>query len=272
MDTVTNPRDPRLLAVAGLESAAARARDGRYLVEGPRLVRQALAAGVLRAAWLLDDLDDDALAGELAAAGIDCLAAPARLGPRLIGTSYRTRLGAVGVVERRVLPALPTAGLLLLAESIADPRNVGVLVRTAEAAGAAAFGLSDDSADPWARGAVRSSTGSLLRQPLYLAADLPAELARLRAAGVRVIASSARATQAAWAADLRGSLALLVGSEATGLSPAALAAADEVVALPTAGGASSLNVTVAAGALLYEAQRQRLAAGAGGIGAGAAPS
>ncbi|MBI5834136.1 MAG: RNA methyltransferase [Armatimonadetes bacterium] len=254
---IDSAKEPRFKAAAALAQPLARARDGLFLIEGHRLVRQALAAGVLREAWLLDDLDDSALAADLLTAGIACHGIPASLGARLIGTAYDTRLGAVGVVARRPAPSLPTDGLILAAEALQDPRNVGVLVRTAEAAGLAALALSDDGADPWSRPAVRSTTGSILRQSVYLAADLPADLARLRREGMRVVATSARARQVVWEVDLTGPLVLLVGNESEGLSDAARDQADALVSLPMHGSASSLNVTVAAGALVYEALRQR---------------
>ena len=255
MDRLDTPRAPALAAALRLHHALERAAAGRYLVEGAGLVRQALAAGRLLEAFLLPDAGD--LRGELAQAGIVCHELEPRLLPKLIGTNYETAVTAVGVVRREVLPALPAGGLLLACETIQDPRNVGVLVRTAEAAGAAALALSDDSADPFARGAVRSSTGSILRQPVHLAADLPGTLQQLRAKGLRVLATSAHAERTCWDTDLRGDVVILVGNESTGLSEAAKAVADEQVALPVCGDASSLNVTVAAGAILYEALRQR---------------
>ncbi len=254
---IDSTKDPRFRAAAALAQPLARARDGLFVIEGSKLVRQALAAGMLRSAWLLDDRDDDTLVGDLRAAGVDCYALSAGLGAKLVGTAYDTRLGAVGIALRRPAASLPTAGLILAAESIQDPRNVGVLVRTADAAGLAALALSDGSADPWSRPAVRSTTGSILRQSVYLAADLPADLARLRRAGMTVVATSARAEQTVWEADLTRPTVLLVGNESTGLSDAARKQADCLVSLPMHGAASSLNVTVAAGASVYEALRQR---------------
>lgn len=239
---------PAFAAAAALSTRLTRAAAGRYLVEGSRLVAQAEAAGVLLAVFVVDQPE----AGCLPA--VPTYTIPARLLPKLIDTGYQTRLDAVGVVRRAPLAALPAGGLVLAGESIQDPRNVGVLVRTAEAAGCAAVVFSDDSADPYSRAAVRSSTGSILRQPLLLCADLAATL---RQNDHRLVATSARAGRTAWSADLRGDLVILVGNESDGLSPSAREAADELVRLPVHGGASSLNVTVAAGALLYEALRQR---------------
>jgi len=147
--TIDSAKDPAFRAAAALAQARTRAAEGAYLIEGAKLLRQALAAGVLRWALVFDDHPE--LATELAAAGVETFSVAAGLAPKLIGTAYETRLEGVGVAERRPLASPPPAGLLLAAQAIADPRNVGVLVRSAEAAGCAALLLSDDSADPWSR-------------------------------------------------------------------------------------------------------------------------
>lgn len=183
---------------------------------------------------------------------------------KLVGTSYDTTVTAIAVVEKRLLTledilAQPQ-GLFLAGEHIQDPRNVGVLIRTAESAGCSALLLSATSAEPYSRAAVRSTTGSILRLPLLLCPDLPLSMARLREAGVSVIASSAKADDLAYQADLgRRPLVLTVGNETSGITDALRAQATDFVKLPMApNGASSLNVTVAAGVLLYEAVRQGL--------------
>ncbi len=255
MKTIERAEDPAFREACALTTQVGRATAGRYQVEGERLVRQALAAGVLTGAFLIGETG--ALASELATAGVDTGRLPERLLPRLIGTRYATAVEAVGVVVRKPLAACPTTGLLLACEALQDPRNVGVLIRTAEAVGAAAVLLSDDGADPYSRPAVRSSTGSILRQPVCLTGALPAELSRLRAAGVRVVGTSAHTERTCWSVDLRGEVAIVLGNESTGLSDELLAVCDATVRLPVHGGCSSLNVTVAAGAILYEALRQR---------------
>jgi len=257
VERIDSPQHPVFRACAELSGGLARAREAAFGLEGVRLVRQALAAGLLQRALVVEAEPDPELLAELAAARVPTWLLAPQLVPRLLGTGYDTHLGAFGVAARRPLAAPPAHGLVLAAESIQDPRNVGVLVRTAEAAGLAALCLSDHSADAWSRPAVRSSTGSILRQPVHLSADLPALLTRCRGAGFRVYATSARARRLVWDVDLRGDVILVVGNESEGLSPAARAAADDLVALPTHGGASSFNVTVAAGALVCEALRQR---------------
>ena len=181
---------------------------------------------------------------------------------KLIGTGYETAATTVAVVGQKVvsldtLLAEPDA-LILCGERIQDPRNIGVLMRTAEAAGCAGLVLSADSAEPFSRQVMRSTTGSILRLPLVLADDLPTALTAARAKGVRVVASSGQAETSVFDADLSARpLIVVVGNEQFGVTDAALAASDTCVRLPMkASGADSLNVTVAAGVLIYEAIRQ----------------
>lgn len=252
-ERVESPDDPVFQAACALSTRLGRAAAGRFLVEGENLVRQALASPLtVHAVFATPAAPADLAVGDSPVYPLD-----ERLMPRLLGLDYPTRVDVAAMVERRVLSAMPTAGLMLVADSVQDPRNVGVLLRTAEAAGVAAVALSDDAADPFGRPAVRSSTGSILREPVYLMADTRALLEYLQVAGVRVVATSARASVEVWDIDLTGDVAILVGNETTGLSTALRDVADAVVRLPVVGAASSLNVTVAAGAMLYEAVRQR---------------
>jgi TrmH family RNA methyltransferase len=146
----------------------------------------------------------------------------------------------------------------MVGEQIQDPRNVGVMVRTADAWQPAATVLSADSADPWCRAAVRSSTGSIFRMPLSMPEDLPAYVRKLKSRGVRIVGTSAHAPAPVWDTDLTGPCALVLGNESVGMSEELTAECDEFVTIPMHGGASSFNVTVAGGILLYERERQRL--------------
>jgi tRNA G18 (ribose-2'-O)-methylase SpoU len=156
---------------------------------------------------------------------------------------------------------LPPDALILVGERIQDPRNVGVLIRTADAAGCHALLLSDDSAEPFSRQTVRSTTGSVLRLPICLTPNLPDTLRRLAIEkNAKIAVSSGQAPHTAFETDLAvRPLALVVGNEQQGATDATIAAATDFVRLPMASGtkADSLNVTVAAGALVYEAIRQR---------------
>ena len=266
MESVGGIKHPAFRDAAALTRAAGRAETGRYLVEGADLVRQALAAPA--PVFAVFATPDEARGLEPLCAGrrAPLYVIGGGLLGKLVGTGYETAVTAVAAVAQRTcaedgLLAQPDT-LLLVGERIQDPRNVGVLIRTAEAAGCAAFVLSADSAEPFSRQAVRSTTGSVLRLPVCLAPDLPQTLRRLRERrGARIVATSARAPLLAYDAALGARpLAIVVGNETEGITAGAREAASDFVRLPMSpGGASSLNVTVAAGVLLYEAIRQATA-------------
>jgi TrmH family RNA methyltransferase len=256
-ERITSLKHPAIRRARSLQTPAGRARSRQFLIEGEALLRQALAANAgLGDAFFLESVQPDpALSSALAAAHVNCYSLSRGLMTKILGTGYDTSITAIGVVPMRVadLDAIARLeGPLLACERIQDPRNVGVLLRTAEAGGASAMLLSDDSADVFSRSAVRSTTGSILRLPLSVSADFRGDLARLRAAGRRLIAGSARASTRIWDARLDRGSVIIVGNESEGISAEVRELADEIVAIPVAGGASSFNVTVAAGILLYE--------------------
>jgi TrmH family RNA methyltransferase len=244
-----------------LTKPGGRAESGRYLVEGFDLVTQALwSPSSVHAVFALA-AEAGRLRAECAERAVPLYVAGSGLLNKLVGTGYETSVTAVALVSQRLLTEeelLAPDTLILVGERIQDPRNVGVLIRTAEAAGCRAALFSSDSAEPFSRAAVRSTTGSILRLPLCLASDLPAALICLKDQGARVVATSAQAPRLAYDAPLHyRPLAFVVGNEGEGITQAVEDAATDFVALPMApNGADSLNVTVAAGILLYEALRQ----------------
>jgi TrmH family RNA methyltransferase len=149
-----------------------------------------------------------------------------------------------------------TGGVVLVLGGLADPGNLGTLIRAAEAAGAAAVVTTAGSADVWSPKVVRSAAGSLFRVPVV--ADLePRDLVgALAAAGVVVVALDHRGAVSLDIADLSGPLAVIVGSEAHGVPPDLLEAADRVVSIPMAGRVESLNAGVSGSLVLFERARR----------------
>lgn len=262
MQSLPGMKHPAFQDALALTKPAGRKQTGRYLAEDLHLVRQALAdpnAGV-DAVFALPAAADE-LTAACAARKTPLYVLTSGLLGKLVGTGYDTAAAAVAVVAQRLVAPealLAPDALILCGESIQDPRNVGVLVRTADALGCAGLLLSSDSAEPYARAAVRSTTGSILRLPISLADDLPAALHALRSRGATVVASSGAARTLARDADLaRRPLVVVVGNEQSGITERLVSASDAVVRLPMSPetGADSFNVTVAAGMLLYEAIR-----------------
>lgn len=160
--------------------------------------------------------------------------------------------------------AIPPAALGVWLGGVADPGNVGTLVRSAAALGADWLALGPGSADPYHPRAVRAAMGATFALPMLegvRAQDLATR------AGLRVVAATPRDGIPPWEADLSAPCVLALGAEREGIEPtlAVFEAGLEVVrvTIPQAAGTESLNVSAAGAALMAEALRQRAAAGAG---------
>jgi len=231
------------------------------LLEGPKLVAEALASGVevVEAAASPRGASGDAgVVGALRARGV-----PVRLvddGVLASLSEVETSQGLLALARRpafaeeRIYAGTP---LVLVAAGIQNPGNLGALLRTAEAAGATGAYLTDGAADPFSWKALRGSMGSAFRLPHRRRLTTADALARLEAHGVSVLAADPGGAKRHDEADLRRPIALLLGPEGAGLAPAVRARASASVAIPMTRGVESLNVAVAAGVLLFEAARQR---------------
>jgi TrmH family RNA methyltransferase len=248
---ITSTSNARLKNVRRL----ARRRGDTFLVEGGRAVRAALAARA--------DVHEIYAAPELFIGAADeRLVARARvpvveLGAdafRSISTGARPD-GLAAIVGRwQTSPAMLDAQpLVLVADGIERPGNLGTIVRTAAAAVSALL-VSDAATDLFHPEVVRGSVGTLFGVPLAQASgDDAVAWARRR----RVVVATPDGDVPYWDCDYRGDVALVVGSERNGVGARWLDVADVRVAIPMAGAADSLNVAVAAGIVLFEAARQR---------------
>ena len=169
---------------------------------------------------------------------------------------------------RFVLDALEEAGtgssggpapLLLVLDQVQDPRNLGACVRSAAAAGATAVIVPRRRAAGLTAAVRRTAAGGAERVPVVEVPNLARALRDLSSRGVRIAGADPNAPNPAWEADLAGPLALVLGAEDGGLRRLTREHCDLLVAIPMSAGGSSLNVSVAAGILLYEALRQRRA-------------
>ena len=145
----------------------------------------------------------------------------------------------------------------LLLEDVQDPGNVGTIVRTAAAAGVDRVLLSRDCAFAWSPKALRAGQGAHFLTTVVERIDLRAWVDAFRAAGGRAFATVVTDAASVYRADLRGRVAIAIGREGSGLSPALAQACDARIAIPMAGGSESLNAAAAAAVVLFEAVRQR---------------
>jgi RNA methyltransferase, TrmH family len=260
--SITSTSNDRLKAARRL--ARGRRRGGlTFLVEGHRNVRAALAAGaVVREVFAAPELflgpdDPDLVAlAEARGAGVYEVGGAAF---RSISAQVRPD-GLTAVVERWPTSlarlGVPADPLVLVAESIERPGNLGTIVRTACGAGADALIVCDAVTDVFHPEVVRGSAGALFNVRLATATTDNA-IAWLRERSVSIVVTSPGGTRPYWDVEHGGGTALVVGSERHGISARWLAAAAEVVSIPMPGVADSLNVAVAAGIVLFDAARRR---------------
>lgn len=283
-DVITSTANPRLREAARLREAQVRRDSGLTLVDGGREVRRALAAGVTLVELFVDESilaradagshdpdatglpsgpDLDRWLGELVAGGtrITLLGRPAF---EKVAFGSRNE-GCVGVIRFRPGPLdawqpLPDRPVLIV-EGVEKPGNLGAILRTADAAGLAGVIAADPRTDPANPAVIRASLGTVFSVRLATAGtgETIAWCARERR---RVIAARPQGSTAWHRARLGGGTAILLGSEAHGISPAWQEAADagrivlDSVHLPMHGAADSLNVSATAAVLAYESLRQ----------------
>ncbi len=164
--------------------------------------------------------------------------------------------------EDDLLSALESARdpLLLVLDGVQDPHNLGACLRTADACGALAVVVPKDRAAQLNATARKVPVGAAETTPVVAVTNLARALKLLKEAGLWVVGADADAPKPAHEADLRGGTALVLGAEGTGLRQLTRQTCDFLVRLPQLGAVENLNVSVAAGMLLYEAVRQRAVA------------
>jgi len=237
--------------------------DGRILagIEGPNLLAEAVRAGLRIACVFVAEGAENLLDALSLPAETDILLLPKSLLDSALSTEAPQPIAAL--VEppewtwAHFLGAPRNkAPLILVLAGLQDPGNLGAILRSAEAFGADGILSLPGTVSAWNPKAVRASAGSLFRLPV-LAASPEHSIARLRDAGLKVLASTPHAAQPADLVDLTGPVALLIGNEGNGIPQALASQADGAITIPCPGPVESLNAAIAASVLLYEASRQR---------------
>jgi len=147
--------------------------------------------------------------------------------------------------------------LLAVLDSVTDPRNLGAVVRSAEGAGASGVVLPAHNSARITPAVCRASAGAVEHLPVAVVKNLARYLGEVKGQHLWLWAADGEAEQTMWQADLSGGVAFVFGAEGKGLRPLVRRTCDAAVSIPLAGKIQSLNVSVAAALLLYEAKRQR---------------
>ena len=250
---LSSTRNPRVRDLATLARRRVRRERGQHLVEGPRAVAEALDAGVVEELFI----DPDAGVELVVPATVTVTEVAAHVLERLADTTAPQGVVALVRTPQSDLTATVAGGRTVVLHALADPGNAGTILRTADAAGATGVVLTAGSVDPFGPKALRAAAGSTYHLPITTEVDLAAAIAACRDAGQRVLGLDADARDTVDDLDATTPTALVLGNEAHGLDPAALAGLDGAVAVPIHGRAESLNVAAAAAVALYALARGR---------------
>lgn len=259
---ITSSSNERLKRLKRLRRRRDRDDEGVFLIEGYRQVRRAVEAGIeIESLFAAPDLYQGQEEADLA----ERLHATAVAAEPFMSVTTRDRPDGLLAVARkfdtglaRLEPSPNASGLLLVAEGIERPGNLGTLLRAAAGAGVSGVIVADAQTDLFAPEVVRASVGTLFTQPVAAATTYEAA-AFLTKRGIRIVTASPDAATDYWRADLAlpEGIAIVVGSEQHGVTDRWLQVADQTVRIPMLGPVDSLNVAVAASVLLFDAVRQR---------------
>ncbi len=251
MQQITSVQNAQIRALRALKEKKERLAAGCFLVEGSKMVEEALAHVKVRTV-VVDAARlpaHQALVDRLLAADADVLCVPVHVLEAVCDT--KTPQGIAAAVALPLRADEPEGNLWVALDGVQDPGNVGTILRTADAAGFHGMLLGPGCADPFGSKALRATMGSIFRVPVWAVDDLAEALALWRQRGYAVLSAELGGQAFFSRGRMPEKQVLVIGSEGGGISPAVSAVATHRLALPMRGGAESLNAAVAAGIMIY---------------------
>ena len=291
-EVITSPSNPKIKRLLALQQkSSARREAGLFVVEGQRELQHCIDAGFeIDTIFVCPEVEAAAASGNLATLGTvrgGTASGAQRWGPtkedvsggwlpcneggqtkvfevsEQVYAKIAMREGTEGVIaevkaKERMLEELelPERPLVVVLESVEKPGNLGAVLRSADAAGADAVLICDPLTDLWNPNLIRASIGAVFTVPCVACSSAEA-IAFLKARGIRILTAQLQDSSLYYDCDMTVGTALVMGTEATGLTDAWRAAADAHIRIPMLGRLDSLNVSVSAAILLFEAVRQR---------------
>lgn len=254
---ITSSQNPRIKHLLLLQQKSAqRKADGLFVVEGRREVEHCLAAGfTLRAVFVCEEIAGEPLS---LPHFVEVIPVSPKVYERI---AYRGGTeGIVAVVEQRRIGLrdlkLSDSPLIVVLESVEKPGNLGAVLRSADAAGADAVIVCDPLTDIYNPNLIRSAVGALFTVPC-VACSTEECIAFFKAKGIRILTAQLQDSSLYYDTPMTEATAIIMGTEATGLTEQWRKAADAHIRIPMLGRLDSLNVSVSAAILLFEAVRQR---------------
>jgi len=269
MITITSSQNPLIKEIRSLKNRKYREEKKLFFVEGARLVEEALKedAPVVRIFVSQQQLASKngyaaRLLSGINSRGYETIILPEKLFKEISDTE--SPQGFMAVIRTRFYnleEILDKGDLFIILDSLQDPGNMGTIIRTADAAGFTGVIVSKGSVDVYNPKVLRSTMGAIFRVPVCFSENIIETVDLLSSKGVKICAAHLKGTENYFDVDMQGSTAIIIGNEANGISDVVASHAHALVKIPMVGKAESLNASVAAGLLMYEAVRQRHAAG-----------
>jgi TrmH family RNA methyltransferase len=257
---ITSTQNATIKRIRRLRQKKHRLREGAFFVEGLRVVLTALEmdAPVETIVWCDALLQSEIGRKTVATTDFPTVEVSETAFRAIADRDTPTGLAAVIAIDSPEISSLPITpdSVFIALTDIADPGNLGTIIRTADSAGAAGILLIGDTTDPYHPAAVKASMGALFAMPVVSQVSSEETLAWAKQNELAIVATSAQAERVMWDASLKPPLLLAMGSERHGLSAEWQQAADLFVTIPMHGISSSLNLAIATSLLLYEINRQ----------------
>jgi len=264
MIRVTSSKNQIIKEVRALKNKSEREERGLYFIEGVRFVSEAVREQIDIRYFVLSESfstssENSGLLSAISNLPATCYVVPDNLFDSISDTKTpQGVLAVLGLSRNKLEGAKLPEGLLVILDSIQDPGNMGTIIRTADAAGCAGVIVPEGCVDVFNPKVLRSTMGSLFHVPVYFAGSLNYALNTAREQGFLICASYLEGSVSIYETDLSGNAALIIGSEAHGISEESRRMADVLIRIPMQGRAESLNASIAAGIMIFEAMRQRI--------------
>ncbi|MCX7922491.1 MAG: 23S rRNA (guanosine(2251)-2'-O)-methyltransferase RlmB [Clostridia bacterium] len=263
MNKITSNQNPLIKEIKSLKEKKHREAKKLFFIEGIRFVEEALKAETDIERIIVSETFSQSKGGievlsQASKKNYEVYEVPDKLFNEISDTDSPQGILAVIKIKRNRLDDLfDNNSFIVILDSIQDPGNMGTIIRTADAAGAAGVIISRGCVDLYNPKVLRSTMGSIFHIPFYLSDNLIESIATIKSRGIKTYAAHLKGTANYYEVDIDSCSAIIVGNEANGISDEVANSADLLVKIPMPGRAESLNASVAASLLIYEAVRRR---------------
>ena len=258
MDKITSMQNILIKKAQALREARERREQGMTIIDGAREIKRAFEAGIILDKVFYVKERQEALLKQLRPKKIDFVEVSGKVMEKLAYGDRHEGIIAIAKTSHLALKDLKLSDqpLIVVLESLEKPGNLGAILRTCDGVGVEAVLVGDPKTDVYNPNVIRSSTGVVFSIPVVCAVSSDISLF-LKSRKIKICASTPLAPKLYTRTDFKGAWALVLGSEDEGLSDFWLRQADLTVKIPMNGRADSLNVSISAAIILYEALRQR---------------